>query len=133
VVAPAPSDGARPTALRDPLDRAGYAKAIETALEEIAAGNVYQACLTRRLERDFTGDAWALHLALRRRNPAPFACFFELPEAAIVGSSPERFLGIDGEAASSRQSKNGGAAARPRRTRASGGRCSGRRRTAPRT
>ena len=43
------------------------------------------------------GDAFALHLALRRRNPAPFACFFELPEAAIVGSSPERFLRVDGE------------------------------------
>ena len=75
-----------------------YAKAIERAREEIAAGNVYQACLTRRLERGFGGDPWELHLALRRRNPAPFACFFELPEAAIVGSSPERFLlvGADG-------------------------------------
>ena len=84
-------------ARRDPICEAGYTKAIERAREEIAAGNLYQACLTRRLERDFRGDAWALHLALRRRNPAPFACFFELPEAAIVGSSPERFLGIDGE------------------------------------
>ena len=79
------------------LDEAGYAKAILRTLEEIAAGNVYQACLTRRLEREFSGDAWALHLALRRRNPAPFACFFQLPEAAIVGSSPERFLAVDGE------------------------------------
>ena len=48
-------------------------------------------------ERSFSGDAWALHLALRQRNPAPFACFFELPEAAIVGSSPERFLAVDAE------------------------------------
>jgi aminodeoxychorismate synthase component I len=79
------------------LDEAGYAKAIARTLEEIAAGNVYQACLTRRLERRFQGDAWALYLALRRRNPAPFACFFELPEAAIVGSSPERFLAVDAE------------------------------------
>ena len=91
------SGGARPPARRDPIDRAGYTKAIERAREEIAAGNLYQACLTRRLERDFSGDAWALHLALRRRNPAPFACFFELPEAAIVGSSPERFLAVDAE------------------------------------
>lgn len=74
-----------------------YAKSIERIREEIAAGNVYQACLTQRLERAFTGDAFALYLALRRRNPAPFACFFELPEAAIVGSSPERFLGVDAE------------------------------------
>ena len=33
------------------LDYASYAKAIERAREEIAAGNVYQACLTRRVER----------------------------------------------------------------------------------
>jgi para-aminobenzoate synthetase component 1 len=82
----------------DTFDESAYAKAIERAREEIAAGNVYQACLTRRLERGFGGDPWELHLALRRRNPAPFACFFELPEATIVGSSPERFLlvGADG-------------------------------------
>ena len=79
------------------LDEPGYAKAIERTLEEIAAGNLYQACLTRRIEREFSGDAWALHLALRRRNPAPFACFFELPEATIVGSSPERFLAVDAD------------------------------------
>ena len=79
------------------FDEAGYGKAIERTLEEIAAGNVYQACLTRRIERDFRGDAWALHLALRRRNPAPFACFLQLPEAAIIGSSPERFLAVDAE------------------------------------
>jgi aminodeoxychorismate synthase component I len=79
------------------LEQSSYAKAIERAREEIAAGNVYQACLTRRLQRRFSGDAWALHLALRQRNPAPFACFLELPEAVIVGSSPERFLAVDAD------------------------------------
>ena len=118
------------------LDEAGYAKAIERTLEEIAAGNLYQACLTRRLERDFGGDAWALHLALRRRNPAPFACFFELPEAAIVGSSPERFLAVDARGPRREPADQGHAAPRRRpgrATRASGARCSRPRRTAPRT
>ena len=94
------TDGARSPARRDPsdgFDESRYAKAIERTREEIAAGNVYQACLTHRLERDFSGDAFALHLALRRRNPAPFACLLELPEVAIIGSSPERFLRVDGE------------------------------------
>jgi aminodeoxychorismate synthase component I len=88
--------GARSSAPRSPsgTDEGRYTKAIERTREEIAAGNVYQACLTHRLERDFSGDAFALHLALRRRNPAPFACLLELPEAAIIGSSPERFLEV---------------------------------------
>ena len=40
------------------------------------------------------GDAWDLYRCLRRSNPAPFAAYLELPEVAIVGSSPERFLRV---------------------------------------
>ena len=72
-----------------------YCKAIARILEEIAAGNVYQACLTRRVAHAFAGDPFALYTELRRINPAPFACYFELPEAAIAGSSPERFLRVE--------------------------------------
>jgi aminodeoxychorismate synthase component I len=79
------------------LDEPQHAKAVERIREEIAAGNVYQACLTHRLVRDFAGDALDLFLALRRRNPAPFAGLLELPEATLVGSSPERFLAVDGD------------------------------------
>ena len=74
------------------FDEEAYAKAVDVARDEIAAGNVYQVCLTHRSERDHAGDAFALYRSLRRINPAPFACFVELPEVAIVGSSPERFL-----------------------------------------
>ncbi|MCH2172800.1 aminodeoxychorismate synthase component I [Myxococcota bacterium] len=77
------------------FDVADYRKAVDAALEEIAAGNVYQACLTRRFERACPADAFDLYRAVRRRNPAPFGSFFDLPEAAIVGSSPERFLRLD--------------------------------------
>jgi para-aminobenzoate synthetase component 1 len=59
---------------------------------EIDAGNVYQACLTHRIEQETRDDPWSLYRRLRRTNPAPFASFFELPELAIVGSSPERFV-----------------------------------------
>jgi para-aminobenzoate synthetase component 1 len=71
-----------------------YAKAVDRVREEIAAGNVYQACLTRRATRRFGGDPWRLYRELRRVNPAPFACFLDLPEVAVVGSSPERFLRV---------------------------------------
>ncbi len=77
------------------FDAESYAKAIDAVQAEIASGEVYQACLTHRLVRDFAGDPFDLYRALRRANPAPFACFLELPEVAIVGSSPERFLRLD--------------------------------------
>ncbi len=85
----------RPATLTSFFDESAYAKAVDAAKQKIAAGDVYQACLTHRLEREYGGDAWALYRRLRRLNPAPFACFFELPEVAILSSSPERFLRLD--------------------------------------
>jgi para-aminobenzoate synthetase component 1 len=93
--APPPRPAARSQPVREPFgwfDASRYAKAVDAALQQIEAGNVYQTCLTHRMERDYRGDAWRLYRALRRINPAPFASFFELPEVVIVGSSPERFL-----------------------------------------
>jgi len=40
-------------------------------------------------------DPFALYCELRELNPAPFAAYLELPEAAILSSSPERFLRLD--------------------------------------
>lgn len=78
------------------FDASEYAKTINSAKEQIEAGEVYQACLTHRTERDCDADPWMLYRTLRRLNPAPFASYFELPEVAIIGSSPERFLRLDG-------------------------------------
>jgi para-aminobenzoate synthetase component 1 len=97
---PAPATPAiRPTRepAEQPIDATAYAKAVDEVKQQIAAGNVYQACLTARASRPFHGEAWQLYRRLRRLDPAPFACFLELPLAglAVVGSSPERFLRVD--------------------------------------
>jgi para-aminobenzoate synthetase component 1 len=52
-------------------------------------------CLTHRLDAPFDGDPFALWQELRRASPAPFAAFLDLPEGAVVSSSPERFLALD--------------------------------------
>jgi para-aminobenzoate synthetase component 1 len=79
------------------FDANTYAKAVDAAKEEIEAGEAYQVCLTHRKERDCSADPWALYRKLRELNPAPFASYFELPEVAIVSSSPERFLKVDAD------------------------------------
>jgi len=76
-------------------DAAGYAKSIAELLGEIEQGNVYQVNLTQRLDTPYRGDPWQLYRVLRRSNPAPFAACIELPEVAILSSSPERFLRVD--------------------------------------
>jgi aminodeoxychorismate synthase component I len=79
------------------FDAAGYAKTVGRILDEIGEGNVYQACLTQRLETPWRGDAFALHATLRRLSPAPFAACLSLPGATVVSSSPERFLRVGGD------------------------------------
>jgi len=76
------------------FDEALYAKTVETILDEILDGNVYQACLTQRLDVPFAGDPFALHSRLRALSPAPFAACLRLPDASLVSSSPERFLRV---------------------------------------
>jgi aminodeoxychorismate synthase component I len=86
-----------PRQLERSVDEPGYGTCVERLIDEIAAGNVYEANLTQRLSLPFSGSAWELYGALRRENPAPFAAFLDLPDGAIVSSSPERFLRLDRE------------------------------------
>jgi len=70
----------------------GYLDRVCWLKDEIASGNVYEANLTRRMDIPFDGAPWPLYRALRKASPAPFASFLDLPEGAVLGSSPERFL-----------------------------------------
>jgi aminodeoxychorismate synthase component I len=111
--APARGRAPAPQRAEPALDAAAYAKAVDAILEEIAAGRVYQACLTQRALRPFAGDAFSLYRALREENPAPFAACLELDDVALVGASPERFLRVErGGAVESRPIKG----TRPRGT-----------------
>jgi len=92
---PSPADGPAP-AIASTVDASGYAKAVDAILEEIAAGNVYQANYSQRLTVSVDADPWTLYGALRRNNPAPFGAYLALPDAKILSSSPERFLRMDG-------------------------------------
>lgn len=76
--------------------------AVGSIRDSIAAGNVYQVNLTRRLRAplpEFTGsdgcgDIAALGAALAEGNPAPYSAVVRLPGAGIevASASPERFL-----------------------------------------
>ncbi|MEZ0240036.1 MAG: anthranilate synthase component I family protein [Chloroflexota bacterium] len=85
--------------LRSGLDRAAYEAGVGTIRDAIAAGEIYQANLTRRLEAHFRGDPWLLYRRLRTGDPALFAAYLDLGRSplngaprAIVSASPEPFL-----------------------------------------
>jgi len=75
----------------------GYLKLIEAAQRYIALGDVYQLCLTNRLDFEHHTDSLAVFLRLRHANPAPYAAYIRFGERALVCSSPEQFLSVDSQ------------------------------------
>ncbi|HEX3173534.1 MAG TPA: aminodeoxychorismate synthase component I [Solirubrobacterales bacterium] len=100
---PAPASAARPetsdshVTFRCGRGRRQYLADIARSQAELAAGESYEVCLTDQISTDASPDAFHLYKTLRRNNPAPFAAYLKLGEAAIVSSSPERFLSVDRE------------------------------------
>ena len=76
------------------FSRGGYLKAVERAVEYVHAGDVFQVNIAQRLLAPLKGPPLDLYGRLRARNPAPFACYFDLGQSQILSASPERFLQV---------------------------------------
>ncbi|MET0335371.1 MAG: aminodeoxychorismate synthase component I [Rhizobacter sp.] len=74
---------------------ATYLANVQQVLDYIAAGDIFQANLSHRLEAPFEGDPYALYRALTAHNPAPFSAYLPGEGFAIASVSPERFLKLD--------------------------------------
>ena len=97
---PGSLSGRSPSGLEACFDESRYRAAVDRIGLQIAIGNVYQANLTHRMEAPVGRcSPWHLYRTLRGLNPAPFGAYLELPEAAILSSSPERFLRLDASGA----------------------------------
>lgn len=72
-----------------------FVEVVTTALEHIAAGDIYQANLSRGYHAQLAQQCspQSIYRALRAANPAPFAGLAILNDAhAIISSSPERLI-----------------------------------------
>ena len=100
---PTPPARSRGEATREE-DEERFLAAVIRAKEHIAAGDIYQANLSRGWSTEFaeTPDPAQLYAALSRANPAPFAGLVHWRDAAIISSSPERLLRVRDGVASTR-------------------------------
>jgi para-aminobenzoate synthetase component I len=89
------------------LPREDYERAVAATVEDILAGDIFQANITQTLSApapaDF--DAFALYKVLREKNPAPFAALCDYDSITLVSSSPERLIKFDGTTAEARPIK----------------------------
>ena len=82
-----------------------YIKAVQKAKEYIAAGDIYQVNLSQRFSTEIDMSPYDLYLRLRETSPAPFSAYLDFGKAAVLSSSPERFLKIDGKEVETRPIK----------------------------
>ena len=86
------------------VEPAEYAAAVESAKEDIRAGEVFQVVLSQRFSMPSPADPLEVYRALRASNPSPYMYLFRFPTPdgsgfAVVGSSPEALVRVTGERA----------------------------------
>lgn len=93
-----PHEG-RPLSLPHALwERADHEAAVSEVIENLRAGEIYQANVTQRFEAKWEGSALPLHAILRRTNPSPFSGWFRGLGRGwdVVSGSPERLVRLRG-------------------------------------
>ena len=90
--APGPMPGVRFAVSRD-----RYLAQVRRALQDIAAGDVYQVNLSHRITCLCPALPLPLFVRLARRNPAPFAAYLDTGDLQVLCTSPERLVSLRGD------------------------------------
>jgi para-aminobenzoate synthetase component 1 len=109
--APPPSAPPLPASRWEDSSAADYRRAFGTLRESIAAGDIYQANLSRRVVFELPGEACEAYARLREVQPVPYGAFLDFGGFALLSNSPECFLERHGDFVATRPIKG----TRPRR------------------
>jgi anthranilate synthase component 1 len=94
--------------VRHHTSQADYVRGVERMKEYIAAGDIFQAVLSQRLEFEPGAAPFDIYRALRTVNPSPYMYFLRLRELGagggkgqgetlqVLGSSPEMLVRVTG-------------------------------------
>lgn len=81
---------------RSNTERGEFERSVVKAQDYIRAGDIYQVVLSQRFDADVTVDPFTAYRTLRYVNPSPYMYFMKLGDLAIVGSSPEMLVRVEG-------------------------------------
>ncbi len=76
--------------------QAEFEKAVRIAKSYITAGDIFQVVVSQRFEMEVAADPFTVYRALRYVNPSPYMYFMRIDDVAIVGSSPEMLVRVEG-------------------------------------
>jgi anthranilate synthase component I len=97
---PLPADEEKPRAhslgVRSNVTKARYMAGVRKAKQYIRAGDIFQVVPSQRFEAKISADPFEIYRALRVVNPSPYLYFLRLDDVAVVGSSPEMLVKVQG-------------------------------------
>lgn len=79
-----------------------FLRSVSEIKEYIAAGDIYQANLSQRIEMPLRSNSLDFFRRLRKINPSPYACYFKLSGFELISCSPELLLQKRGKILESR-------------------------------
>ncbi len=79
-----------------------YLGMVAKAKEYIKAGDIFQANLSLRFQRETKLHSWQIYKNLQTINPSPFASYWQTQWGDIVSCSPERLIELRGNIAQTR-------------------------------
>lgn len=73
-----------------------YLDVVRKAKKYIRAGDIFQVVLSQRFSAKAQAEPFEVYRQLRALNPSPYLFFLQLNDVAVVGSSPEMLVKVQG-------------------------------------
>jgi anthranilate synthase component 1 len=87
---------AAPSVLAPRVSKRQYLAAVERAKEYVRAGDCQQIVFSQRFDAEVSVTPFEIYRALRRVNPSPYLFYVQDGPRALVGSSPETLIKLQG-------------------------------------
>ena len=84
------------------LSATEFMEKVARCQDYIASGDAQQIVLSQRLAMPLAAPPFNVYRLLRTVNPSPYMYYFQLPQATVVGSSPEALVRLENNTATLR-------------------------------
>lgn len=72
-----------------------FERSVGRVKEQIVAGQIFQAVLSRRMECRISRDPFRIYAALRTINPSPYMYYLDFGDEKVIGASPEMLVRVE--------------------------------------
>jgi len=96
---PKHSSNTRKTAsvkVKSNFPRSDYLEIVRKAKKYIRAGDIFQVVLSQRFSTEAKAEPFEIYRRLRALNPSPYLFYLHMNDVAVVGSSPEMLVKVQG-------------------------------------